>query len=111
MTGPSASAEDRYAALVAEMVREPDVELSEKRGFGSSGLWTAGRLFTFLSHGRLVVKLPAARVEALVADGSGERWDPGHGRRMREWLALRPEATDDWKALASEAKVFVRSGR
>ncbi len=99
---------DRYTALVDRLLAEPGVALGARRGFGGSGLWTAGRLFAFLgSADRLVVKLPASRVEALVAAGEGERFDPGHGRRMREWLALSPQSGLDWYALALEAKWFV----
>ncbi len=111
MSEPGPSPQERYDALVERMLARPGTSLSTKRGFGSSGLWTAGRLFAFLSHGRLVVKLAAGRVEELVARGDGERFDPGHGRRMREWLSLRPESTEDWDALAQEAQEFVGSGR
>jgi hypothetical protein len=45
-----------------------------------------------LSKGRLVVKLPRQRIDALVATGAGERFDPGHGRLMKEWLPLAREA-------------------
>ena len=57
-----------------------------KRGFGSTSLKTGGRMFAMLAHDRLVVKLPAKRVEELVAGGMGRRFDPGHGKLQREWL-------------------------
>ena len=56
---------------------------------------------------RLVVKLPRERVDALVESGSAERFDPGHGRLMNEWASIDPEAPEDWKALAAEARAFV----
>lgn len=61
-----------------------------------------------LARGRLVVKLPRERVDRLVAAGSAERFDPGHGRVMREWASLDPAAPEDWDALAAEAREFVR---
>jgi hypothetical protein len=81
------------------------------RGFGSSGLKVNGKLFALLSDrtGRFVAKLPNARVEELVRAGKGEPFDPGHGRLMKEWIALRPEQ-EDWVALAQEAYRFVKGG-
>ena len=55
-----------------------------KRAFGATSLKTDGRIFAMLVKGRLVVKLPAARVTQLVDDGAGERFDPGHGRAQKE---------------------------
>jgi hypothetical protein len=62
-----------------------------------------------LSGERFVVKLPAARVDALVATGEGDRFDPRrNGRVMREWLALSPSSGQGWLPLAREALDFVR---
>lgn len=49
----------------------------------------------------------AAVVEALEASGTGQRLDPGHGRLMKEWLALDPESAHQWLPLAREAPCFV----
>jgi len=56
-----------------------------------------------------VVKLPRARVQELEASGVGKKFDPGHGRLMKEWLALNAEATRHWAGLAREALRFVGS--
>ena len=102
-----AGAEERFAALAARLGREQDV--SQGTGFGRTpGLRTGGKIFAMLAHGRLVVKLPRERVDGLVAAGSAERFDPGHGRVMREWASLDPAAPEDWDALAAEAREFVR---
>ena len=77
------------------------------KGFGSNGLRVGGKIFAMLVNDRLVVKLPKQRVDALIAGGEGERFDPGHGRLMREWLSLAPESRTDWLALAREAMEFV----
>lgn len=37
-----------------------------------------------LAQGRPVVKLPRNRVDALVAGGAAERFDAGHGRKVKE---------------------------
>jgi hypothetical protein len=59
------------------------------------------------SKGQFVVKLPKERVGALVTSGRGERFDPGHGRLMKEWLALDQGSDESWLALAREAMKFV----
>jgi hypothetical protein len=58
--------------------------------------------------GQLVVMLPRQRVDALIAAGIGTRFDPGHGRLMKEWLALNPSADQEWLPLAREALEFGR---
>jgi hypothetical protein len=78
-----------------------------KRGFGSTSLKTGGKMFAMLAHERLVVKLPAKRVEELEASGVGRRFDPGHGRLQREWLEVADDAFELWLALATEAEAFV----
>jgi hypothetical protein len=78
-----------------------------KRGFGSTSLKTGGRIFAMLAHERLVVKLPAKRVEELAASGVGRRFDPGHGRLQREWLDVSSDEFETWIALATEAESFV----
>lgn len=75
--------------------------------FGSGGLKVGGKVFALLVRERLVLKLPAARVDALVAAGEGDRFDPGHGRLMREWISLEPQSPLDWPALAREAREYV----
>ena len=77
------------------------------RGFGSIALKTGSRIFAILAHGRLVVKLPAKRVEELEASGVGRRFDPGHGRLQREWLRVSDDDFELWVSLATEAEAFV----
>jgi len=94
------------AALLAEGGIE-DGSQSGRRGFGSNGLKVAGKLFAMPVKGRLVLKLPRDRVAALVASGSGGFFDPGHGRLMREWIALDLPPRE-WKSLAREARDYVK---
>jgi len=61
-------------------------------GFGRSALRWENKIFAMLVRGRLVVKLPAARVEALDSSGGGVRFDANKGTPMREWLSLDPES-------------------
>jgi hypothetical protein len=89
---------------VAAFERQPTK--GGRRRFGSNGLKVGGKLFALFTQGTLVVKLPRERVEALVDEGVGEAFDPGHGRRMREWLTVvSPRA--QWVELAKEAGAYV----
>jgi TfoX/Sxy family transcriptional regulator of competence genes len=108
--------EERFAALVEVMLRGSDATYGSAGGgpqkaFGSTSLKTDGKIFAMLVNGRLVVKLDRHRVDALVASGEGERFDPGHGRLMKEWLAVESASDDEWLALATEAEAFVAGRR
>jgi hypothetical protein len=110
---PSVSPEDRYATIVEALVSIADVTFGSTgtKGFGSRELKVSGKIFAMLSRGRLVVKLPRHRVDALIASGDGSRFDPGHGRLMKEWLSLEPASLVEWLPLAREAMEYVASKR
>ena len=100
------TAEERFDRIAARHLAEAGV--SEGTGFGANaGLRVGGKIFAMLVHGRLVVKLPAKRVEALVDERAGRRFDPGHGRIQREWLDVSSDDFETWVALASESEAFV----
>jgi len=99
-----------FARVVATFAGEQAVTRGGK-GFGSTGLKVNGKLFAFVSSkGKFVVKLPKDRVDAIVSAGEGEYFDPGHGRLMKEWVAVdgRPA---DWLRLARAANHFVGRGK
>jgi hypothetical protein len=73
------------------------------RRFGAQAVRRYGRIVAMLSHGCLVVKLPRARVDELVAAGAGTRFDGGRGTPMKEWFVLSPTSALDWHELAHEA--------
>jgi TfoX/Sxy family transcriptional regulator of competence genes len=103
--------ERRYEALVKSFAASsPAARVGEGKGFGSTGqLKVGGRIFAMLVRGTLVVKIPRARVDALVESGEGERFDAGKGKAMAEWFALSPISRRRWRALADEAMAFVES--
>ena len=92
---------------VAERLLAEDDAIEQTRMMGSDGLKTGGKFFAMVSRGELVVKLPRERVDELVEAGAGHRFDPGHGRLMKEWLALRPADEEACAAYVSEARRFV----
>lgn len=99
---------ERYEDLVDELVGLPGITPPQGgRGFGRSAVRFNGKIFVMLVRGRLVLKLPVARVTALVDAGHGVRFDANKGTPMREWLSLDPAADQDWLPLAREALGFV----
>jgi hypothetical protein len=76
------------------------------RAFGSNGLKVNGKLFALFTQGTLVVKLARSRVDELVAAKTGKQFDPGHGRLMKEWLAIT-DAHARWIDLVREAHALV----
>ena len=105
---------DRFDALVDTLSTEPGVTVpgaSGGTGFGSAALRVNNKIFAMLVQDRLVVKLPARRVDTLVSAGDGDRWDANKGRPMREWLTLAPTSGEPWEPLARESLAFVATGR
>lgn len=98
----------RFTPIIEAFQNNAEVSLA--RMFGSSGLKVSGKVFAMMVKGDLVVKLPKERVEALVSAKLGKYFDPGHGRLMKEWVAIKPKAAAQWLKLAKEAQRFVASG-
>jgi hypothetical protein len=116
MSHPPITPEERFATIVEELLSHPDVTPpsdgpQSKKGFGLSGLRIHNKIFAMLVKDKLVVKLPRPRVDALIASGDGERFDPGHGRLMKEWVSVEPTSEEEWLPLAREAMEFVASQR
>jgi hypothetical protein len=102
--------DERYEDLVDELAALAGVTPPRGGGgFGRSALRFQGRIFAMLVRGRLVVKLPAVRVDALVEAGDGVHFDANKGTPTREWLSLDPDSGQDWLGLAREALDFSRS--
>jgi hypothetical protein len=78
--------------------------------FGARALKVREKVFAMVVKGDLVVKLPSETVERLVSSGGGRRFDPGHGRLMKEWIAIPVGLRASWSRLVGEAKDFVNHG-
>jgi hypothetical protein len=102
-----AALDPRFAAIAAAFRSDPDVTMGKM--MAAVGLKVHGKIFAMFPRGVFVAKLPRARVDELVRLGHGERFDPGHGRPMKEWIAM-PGHEDTWLALAREAHRFVAAG-
>ena len=87
-----------------------DRSVSRGKMMASYGLKVNGKIFAMFASGRFVAKLPKERVDELVDDGKGERFDPGHGRLMKEWVAVGAGRAN-WVELAKEAYQFVKRSK
>jgi hypothetical protein len=97
-----------YRSVVESLLEDPAV--SEALMMGMPSLKNGSKMFGGLREGGLVLKLGRERVDELVASGRAAPFDPsGRGRPMRDWAVL-PAPTDDWMALAHDAKRFVAGG-
>jgi TfoX/Sxy family transcriptional regulator of competence genes len=106
---PSASEIHPDLAPVADAFADVS-GVSRRRMFSSENAFAVnGKIFAMLTRGMFVVKLPRERVDDLVEAGKGKRFDPGHGRLMKEWIAVEAGALP-WVALAKEAHSYVRRG-
>ena len=96
---------DKFALVVSAFADDRQVSPpASSKGFGSGALKVNGKIFAMMSSkGHFVVKLSEERVNALVAAGSGTRFDPGRGRLMKEWLVVTGDPKS-WVPLAREAR-------
>ena len=102
----------RFEDVVDGLVGRPGVTPPRGgSGFGRSALRWENKIFAMLVRGRLVLKLPADRVDTLVRAGDGVHFDANKGTPMKEWFSLDPESGLAWLALAQEALDFARAGR
>lgn len=77
-------------AAIEEFLSKSGV--TEAAMFGSRGLKVKNKYFALLVKGKLVVKLSKSEVDNLVESKQGDYFDPGHGRKMKEWVVLDPKS-------------------
>jgi hypothetical protein len=103
-------AEPRYQDLIVDLLGRPGVTPPRGgSGFGRGAVRFHNKIFVMFVRGRLVLKLPAGRVDELVAAGEGVRFDANKGTPMREWFSLDPESGLPWLRLATEALAFAQT--
>lgn len=92
--------------IAPEFLALPGVDWG--RMFSTEGLRVRGKIFAVVAHaGGLMVKVPEARADELVADDAVERIVM-RGREMREWVVM-PSASghDAWRDLVREAHAYL----
>lgn len=103
----SAEIDPSFRPVVAAFAHHRDV--TGGKLMSSYGLKVNGKIFAMFGRKQFVAKLPKSRVDQLVTAGAGKRFDPGHGRLMKEWFVAGTGAPD-WLELAKEAYDFVKRG-
>jgi hypothetical protein len=93
---------ERWLDLVQRSVGGP---VTEGTMFGAKGLRTGRRFFAIWWHEQLVAKLPAERLDALVAAGEAEQFEPMAGRPMNGWAVIA--AVADWDTVVDDARAHV----
>jgi len=101
---------ERFDDIVTAFVGRPGVtppQADGPRRFGSDALRVNGSVFCMISSGdRFVVKLPADRVQELLAASTGEPFRAGTKSPMRQWLVVTDTTPGLWESLAEEAYAF-----
>lgn len=93
-----------FADVLDEVAVAGDVERC--KWFGTPAAKVEGRIFVAIWRGRLVARIGADEVDARIAAGGGERFDPsGKGMGMKDWLDAAAEP-DEWMELALSAIAF-----
>jgi TfoX/Sxy family transcriptional regulator of competence genes len=94
-----------YDELTDDLLYDPVVGRSTMMGYPC--VRRAGRYFASFDTAAeaLVLKLPSARVDELIDDGTGEPFAP-NGRVFREWVRLPQPDHVVWEQLLAEARDF-----
>lgn len=96
-----------FAAVITALSKERGVVTA--RMFGSQALKFESRVFAMVVKGDLVVKLSPERARTLVDEKQAGSFDPGHGRVMKQWVAIDPRSQLDWCNVAREALAYART--
>jgi hypothetical protein len=100
------AARARLERLARPLLERPGI--SWGRMFSTVGLGIRGKIFAVVPNaGAIMVKVPEARADALVAEGAAERMVM-RGRALREWVVM-PDAASDaaWSALLEEGCAYL----
>lgn len=104
------AARTRFARLAKELADGDGTKLPHRPGMGTGSLFVGKKMFGVLDGtGALVLKLPSARVQELIAAGVGSGWHPGDGAPLKEYVAIGLDRRAKWLALARESREYMRA--
>ena len=92
---------DPYAALKKHFGKVDGVIVNAGRG--AQGMKVGKKMFAMFYKGDLLLTLPPARVEELIAVGRGLPFDPGTGKAMKNRLLIPAAKKRSWIKLCEEA--------
>jgi len=100
----------QFAELAETLCHEYGVSRASSKTYGDSALEVDRKIFAFSpARGQLVVKLPSARISALISTGAGRRHAAHRASTKHEWFSVGSDSAAAWLAFAREAMYFVRS--
>jgi hypothetical protein len=100
---------DRFDALIGDLITVDGVSApAGGRRLGAQALRYQGRIIAMLAGGCLTVKLPRPRVDELVAERLGVRFETSPGTPLREWFVLAPGGRIPWLDLTKEALAYAQ---
>ena len=92
---------DPYATLKEHFAGVEGVTVNAGRG--AQGMKVGDKMFAMFYKGDLLLSLPPARVEELIAAGQGVPHDPGTGRVMKNRVLIPAANKRSWIDLCEEA--------
>ncbi len=92
---------DPYAKLKQHFATVNGVAVNAGRG--AQGIKAGKKMIVMYYKGDLLLTLPPARVEALIAAGRGLSFDPGTGKILKNRLLVPASKKRSWLKLCSEA--------
>ena len=108
MAAAAADSSSVFATVSQQLLSEFAGD-EQGRMLQSSGLKTGGKFYGFATADDLVVKLPAVRVDELIASGRGLSCSPRPGRPMKEWVRIERPDEKSCRSYLLEARAFVSS--
>jgi hypothetical protein len=94
--------EQRFWTIAGPLLQLPNVRRSTMMGLPCLRVNDAFFASWDRSTGALLVKLPAAEVDQLVADRNADPFAPA-GRRFREWASVPADRSSAWPKLLDHA--------
>lgn len=91
---------------LVDIYRQTNPSVERVKLFGFDCLRTAGKVFAKLHNGQLVMKLPAARITALMMAGHLRPYERGR-TEMKEWAVVATTQRKLVFALSEESRSFV----
>ncbi len=106
-TDPITKGTALFWSIAETLYSDPKVKEGTMMGFKC--LRNDGAFFATLDHrsGALIAKLPADRVQTLIAEGTGQPFAPA-GRVFKEWVSIPKTSRPLWTKLLTEAQTFVK---
>jgi hypothetical protein len=99
--------DEPFACLTDELIADSAISRTDRPGRAS--LRAHGRVFATDYRDLVVLRLPRARADEVVAAGLARHLDPGQDSLLGGWVVLGPADRESCGPLAREALVYARA--